>query len=329
VARRMILVVGATGQVGSAVVRALRRRGAAVTALLRPSTDAAPIAATGAAIVRADLRDPRSLQSVAAGAECIVASANTIVPRRGERADFDAVAAGYHELGRVSRAARARRFLFLSIPREFVGKGAPDFDAKARIEAALHADGPDLTVARASLIMDVWLPWLGSRLPLRGSRHATLERGFWLIRLAGAVFQHSLDRYGWASVPGDGRARHAFITAGDLAEALAAAAVAPEGLGAELQLGGADVLSWSEVAEIFGRVLSTRIRTIHNPSAVYRAVSVLARTASPAASQLLASLAIVATNDSAYRPDDTQRLLGGTPTSVEAFLRERLSSSER
>jgi hypothetical protein len=31
--------------------------------------------------------------------------------------------------------------------------------------------------------MELWLPWLGSRLPLRGGEQATLERGFWLTRL--------------------------------------------------------------------------------------------------------------------------------------------------
>src|SRR5262249_24950557 len=160
---RMILVVGATGQVGSAIVRGLRERGVEVTALLRPTADAEALAAMGVRIARGDLRDPLSLRAACDGAERVVATANTIVPSRGERADFDAVVRGYAELGRRARAAGVRRFLFGSVPREFMNRGAAEFDSKARCEAALGADGPTLTLARFSLLMEVWLPWLGTR----------------------------------------------------------------------------------------------------------------------------------------------------------------------
>src|SRR5262245_55008512 len=99
---RVILVVGATGQVGSGVVRGLRKRGAEVTALLRPATDADAVAAMGVRVVRGDLRDPLSLNAACEGVERVVATANTIVPRPGERADFDAIVRGYHELGRLA-----------------------------------------------------------------------------------------------------------------------------------------------------------------------------------------------------------------------------------
>src|SRR5262249_62080561 len=98
-----------------------------------------------------------------------VVAANPIVPRPGERADFDAVVRGYAELGRLARAAGVRRFLFVSVPREFMNRGAAEFDAKARCEAALGADGPTLTLARFSLLMEGWLPWVGTRVRPRAS----------------------------------------------------------------------------------------------------------------------------------------------------------------
>jgi uncharacterized protein YbjT (DUF2867 family) len=315
----LILVVGATGQVGGAVLRGLRARGDEVTALLRPSTSPDPVTATGARIVRGDLRDPGSLLHVADGVDCVIATANTIVPRPGERADFDGLAKGYRELGR-----RARRFLFLSVPSQFMHRGAPEFDAKARVEAALAAEGPPLTVVRSSLLFETWLPWLGSRLPLRGSRQATLERGYWFARFGGATLQRTLERWGVALLPGDGSARHAFIGADDVAQALVTAATTREGIGDELRLGGPEVLTWREVARTLGRALEIRIRTLRQPAAAYRSFSTLARPFSPAASNLMASMAIVATVDSAYPAEDTRRLLGREPTSVETFLSERV-----
>ena len=168
----MILVVGATGQLGSAVVRRLRQRGEDVTALVRPGTDPATVAATGARIVNGDLRNPDSLGAVCEGVETVVATANTIVPRRGERADFEAIASGYEALGQVARAAGVARLLFVSVPREFIGHGTLDFDAKGRVEERLRAERLPLTVVRSSPFMELWLPGLGSRLR-EGTRFAS------------------------------------------------------------------------------------------------------------------------------------------------------------
>jgi len=320
----VILVVGATGQVGFAVVQRLRGRGEDVTALVRASTDSAAVAATGAHIVRGDLLDPGGLRSVCDGIDTVVATANSIVPRRRERADFEALARGYAELGRLARAAGARRFLFLSVPREYMGRGAPDFEAKRLVEETLHADGPPLTVVRASPFMETWLPQLGSRLPLRGSRQATVDRGFWLTRLAAATTQTSLDRFGIALIPGDGSTRHAFIAVADVADALAAASTI-DAPAEELRLGGPEALSWREAASLFERVLGRRVRMVRQPAMPLRLLSAATRSVSPAASHLFAAQYLVATADSVYPPDDARRLIGRDPISVEAFLRERLA----
>jgi hypothetical protein len=68
--------------------------------------------------IKGDLRDPSSLASACTGVKTIVATANIIVPRRGERADFHAIASGYEELGQLARAAGVGRLLFISVPRE-------------------------------------------------------------------------------------------------------------------------------------------------------------------------------------------------------------------
>jgi uncharacterized protein YbjT (DUF2867 family) len=320
----VILVVGATGQVGFGVVRRLRERGADVSALVRPSTDAGAVEAAGARIVRGDLREPEGLRSALDGVTAVVATANVIVPRRGERADFDALERGYAELGRACRSAGVRRFVFLSVPVSFMGHGAPDFEAKQRIEAALRAEAVELTVARSSVFMDTWLPALGSRLPLRGAEQPTVDRGFWLTRLTSRA-QGSIERFGIALVPGSGKAKHSFIAAEDVAETLAAAATAERAPGEELLLGGPEALSWREVVALFERLLGRRVRAVRQPAVLLHALSLALRRASPAASHLLVAQYLLATRDSVYRPDDARRLLGRDPISVEEFLRRRMA----
>ena len=68
---------------------------------MRPTTDASPI--SGARILRGD-----------DGVQTVVATASMIVPRPGDCADYDAIADGYAELGRVARAAGVERFVFMS-----------------------------------------------------------------------------------------------------------------------------------------------------------------------------------------------------------------------
>jgi NADH dehydrogenase len=247
-----------------------------------------------------------------------------IVPRRGERADFGALARGYVELGRACRRAGVRRFVLLSVPVDFMGHGAPDFDAKRRIEEELRAEGLDLTVARSSVFMDTWLPALGSRTALVGAEQATVDRGFWLIRLTGLV-HGSVERFGLAFVPGSGRARHSFVAAEDVAGSLAAAATSESPPGEELLLGGPQALSWREVVALFERVLARRVRRVRQPALPLRGLSLALRGASPAAAHLLAAQYLIATRDSVFAPDDARRLLGRDPVSVEEFLRARIA----
>lgn len=64
-----VLVTGANGFVGSAVVRALLRHGYAVRALVRPTSDLRNLDALAVETARGDLLDVSSLESALAGCE--------------------------------------------------------------------------------------------------------------------------------------------------------------------------------------------------------------------------------------------------------------------
>lgn len=74
-----IAVAGATGDLGLRIVRALRREGASVTAIVRPGTDQArlgPLTALGARVVEAGPGRPGSWQAACAGSACVVSALN-------------------------------------------------------------------------------------------------------------------------------------------------------------------------------------------------------------------------------------------------------------
>lgn len=67
----MIVVIGATGMVGSATVKALRGRGAPVRALVRDPSRAGSIAGRGVDIVQGDLTHPETVEPALRGAEAL------------------------------------------------------------------------------------------------------------------------------------------------------------------------------------------------------------------------------------------------------------------
>jgi len=98
-----ILVVGATGVLGRAVVQRLRARGVAVRALSRRPAQAADLAALGAQCVASDLTDEASLQRACAGVSHVLAAAHGLLGRgrwRSEAVDD----AGHRALIRRLRA---------------------------------------------------------------------------------------------------------------------------------------------------------------------------------------------------------------------------------
>ena len=321
-----ILVVGATGQLGTAVLRRLARRGLPLRALVRRGSDHRHLEVGAIDLAFGDLREPPSLDAACREVATIVATANAVVPRGAYRA-HDTEDLGYANLIAAGRRQGVRRVLFMSVPQTPVDDRVPVYARKRGIEAALAASGLEVAVFRGSLFMDDWFALMGSSIPLRGAEVHTLRRPFWFSRVFLGAVGHLIERRGIALVPGDGTTRHAFVALDDVADVLAAAAAAP-GFSGTFDLGGPEALSWNEVVERFAAVLGRRVRAIHTPAAVYRFQSAMLRPFSEAASNLM-SLSWAAAV--AGTPFDSRALFarfGLTPTDTAAFLAHRAAMPE-
>lgn len=73
----MILIVGATGQLGGKVLTSLRANGQRVRALVRSQSDGSDLRRAGAEIVEGDLRDQASLARACKGVEKVLSTANS------------------------------------------------------------------------------------------------------------------------------------------------------------------------------------------------------------------------------------------------------------
>jgi uncharacterized protein YbjT (DUF2867 family) len=156
----MLLVVGATGILGSEICRQLAAGGTPVRALVRRSSDPARVRelrALGIETVTGDLRDPVSLAAACTGVTGVVSTA-TAVMSHDVGDDLQSVdEEGQLALVAAAQSAGVAHFVFISISGRF------DIDcalvhAKRTVEERLrHATGMTHTILRPTAFMETWL----------------------------------------------------------------------------------------------------------------------------------------------------------------------------
>lgn len=318
----MILVVGATGQLGSLVVHALRDQGRPVRAMVRDRDAAADLAVPGVEFADADLTRPATLDAAVEGVTAIVATASVVAPiRPGDTAA--ALDAGYAEL--IVRAERAgvSRFVLVSVPETRLDSLVPVAASKRNTERRLAESGMSSVSLRMPPFTEVWLALVGSELPLRGEQRATLNRPYPTLRRFRRLTGRTVDRRGVMVVPGPASARQAFLSIHDAARALAAAVDEPA-LTGPVDLAGPEVLTWTDVAAIFARVLRRPVRARSVPAGAYAVPHRLLARVAPALAGTMGLNRLIATSETDHTtPEVVERLGIGPLRTVEEVLTEK------
>jgi uncharacterized protein YbjT (DUF2867 family) len=158
----MILVVGATGLVGSAICQKLAERGEKVRALVRATSSQEKVEAlraSGVELSLGDLKDPLSLAAACRGVDAVISTASSTLSHQPGDSIESVDAAGQLNLVEAAKAANVGRFLFVSF-RPMADLSFPLGDAKRRVEQAIQS--LNFTIIQASFFMEVWLsPALG------------------------------------------------------------------------------------------------------------------------------------------------------------------------
>jgi uncharacterized protein YbjT (DUF2867 family) len=318
----VILVVGATGQLGSLVVRHLRAEGKEVRAMVREPSSAGDLEAAGAELAVADLGRPGSLDGALDGAEAVVATANAIAPIR--RTDSAAVVdAGYAELVRRAERAGVRRFVLASVPETPLDEAVPVARSKRRTERLLAASGLSWLSLRMPPFSEVWLALVGSEIPLRGEQRTTLGRAYPTLRRFRRVTGRTIERRGLMVVPGPPSARQAFLSVHDAAAGLAGAVRRDTGEG-PVDLGGPEPLSWTDVAGTYERVLGRRVRVVSQPAGAFAVGQRVLTPVAPALAGVMGLNRLIATSETDWDTAGTAARLGlHRRRTVEEILREK------
>jgi NADH dehydrogenase len=237
----MILLTGASGTVGSALLRRLTAEREPVRCLVRDPRRLGD-KRVRVQIALGDLVDPPSFRNALRGVDTVVHLAASI--RDEPRASIEELnAVATLRLVRAAERAGARRFLFFSAMGAKHHSVTRFFRAKALAAEAVESAGLETVVFSPSIVYSPGDPWL-----------TLLERFSYLPAIPMA---------------GDGRALFQPIWAEDVAECVVAA-LADGGGRRRYDLAGPQTLSYDEIVRVALRATGRRRRLLHLPPPVVR-----------------------------------------------------------
>jgi uncharacterized protein YbjT (DUF2867 family) len=229
---RTALVTGATGFVGGRLAAALADDGWNVRALVRDRARATGLGDSGVELFEGDVLDAGSLQGAAEGTE--VAYYLVHAMGRGGDGDFEererTAAENFAQMARDEGVARV---VYLG----GLGDGPKSKHLRSRQRTAeiLREQGPALTYFRAAMVVGA-----------RSESYRTLR---YLVQRLPAMIAPA-----WLSTPTQP------IAADDVVAYLQSAPDVPESEGAEVQIGGPNVLSYGEMLDRMAHALGTQPR---------------------------------------------------------------------
>jgi uncharacterized protein YbjT (DUF2867 family) len=230
----MILVVGATGQLGGLIAQRLVARGEAVRILAREGSRWQALENAGAQVALGDLKARATLDAACAGIDVVITTANS-AQRAGadnmQTVDID----GNRHLIDAARNAGVKQFIFVSAFGVTTDSPVPLFRAKALSEAHLRASGLPYTILAPDGFMDVWIPMI--------------------------VVGPALDGRP-VTIVGEGRRKHSLIAVADVASFAIASIGHIEAMNRHVPLGGPDAVSWRDVITAFERRIGRAVPVV-------------------------------------------------------------------
>ena len=278
----MILVTGAAGKTGRAVIEALAAKRVGTRAFTRNSEHARSLTALGATEVNiGGFEDPRALARAAAGAQAVYHICPNV--SRDEVANARAVAA-------AARAQGVKRFVYHSVLHPQI-EAMPHHFAKMRAEEMLFAADLHLTVLQPTAYMQNIL-------------------GAWSGIVGDGVFR----------VPYPVETRLSLVDLHDVAEAAALVLTQDGHGGATYELVGTLPLNQTEVAAAIGAALVQDVRVEAETVAAWEARARVAGMGEHERTMLAAMFRYYAEHGLIGNSNTLRSLLGRAPNDLSRFL---------
>jgi len=293
----MILVVGATGLLGTEICGRLRARQLQVRALVRRgSTREDPVRRLGAEICYGDLRQPQSLDEACRGCAGVITTANSMLSRRPGDSFETVDHRGSLDLLRAAERAGAGRFVYTSLSPVLPSNN--DFvRSKRDVERAVRASSLSWTILQPSAFMEI---------------HAGEVAGWDFVR-------------GRARLLGSGRATLSFISMHDVAAFAVSAVDGPHGACRNLHVTGPEPLTGLDAVAIAERVTGRKFSVQRLPTTAIKVLRLALKPVNPRFSALFAMGLGMQLDDRADM-EPLWKEFDVRPTTFEAYVRSKVAT---
>lgn len=291
----MILVVGATGNLGRKVVRSLLASGEEVRAMTRILAKADELKALGARVVRGDLTDPESLEFAMRGARAVVLAAHSLLGRGNEASEL-IDDKGHRAIIDRAKGAGVEHIIYTSVIGASTDHPIDFWRTKARIERHIQESGITYTIVRAAGFMETHAYFLIGKPVIEGKRVMLFGRG---------------------------KNPRNFVAAEDVAKVMVGALRVPDLRGTIVEVGGPQNLTTREVVATFERVSGKKAKVGHIPISVARVMSRVIKPMHPGISRVMKVGVWNETDDQTFDPSSLRRKIPITLIPLEEWARNR------
>lgn len=237
-ANKTVLVIGATGHLGTEICRLLTAEGKRLKGLVRATSAAEKVEALksmGVETVEGDMKDRNSLDKAMQGVTHVISTATAIVSRQEGDSIKSVDEDGQGNVVHAAAAAGVQQLVYISFkPFEH---SFPMQAAKQHTEKQIAASGVPYTILQPTVFMEVWLsPALGFNYPEAK-----------------------------ATIYGNGNNKISFISQSDVARCAVAAIDNEKAINKTIELGGPQALTPLEAVRLFEEASGKKFETTRVP----------------------------------------------------------------
>jgi NADH dehydrogenase len=256
----MILIVGASGRLGSVLAHKLLDEGKTVRCLTRTPEKLTDLKNKGAEIFQGDLRNPNSLTLACQGVNTVIATAHSLLGRGKERSELVDYQ-GHLDLINAANNANVNYFIYISVLFANAETTVPFAQYKYKIEQYLKSSGLVHTIFRPSAFIE---------------EHAQEMIGKPMIEK------------GKVTIFGRGESLINYVSVEDVAKFVLLGISDQKLHGKTITVGGPDNLTSKQVVKLYEKAIGLKAKVTHVPVFVMKVMSPLLRPFHQGLSQVMA-----------------------------------------
>lgn len=297
-AKGLTLVVGATGNLGTAVVRLLRAEGYPVRAMTRDPARASHLTELGAQVLTADLTRRDSLPPACAGVDFVIAAAHAAL-EKGANCPETVDGQGHRDLIDAAAAAGVRRFAYAGATGVTADHPVDFFRLKFATEEYLKASGLPHVIVSGPGFME--------------TQHG----------LTGAMIRDK----GRAFLFGRGGGRSNYVSVRDMARYLVWGLEDERLADRTMIVGGPDNFTQNEVVDIYATVCGTKVKRTFLPVPLLRTLKFVVGPFHEVARRMLTVATLIATSDTSFDAGKLHAEFSWRPRSYRESAKEWLETT--